>query len=161
MRIFCRRARHNITHHHSIPIQGSGVLPVDLGLDPKITANNSPLFQQTLHRHLHRVGGNGETDALRTAGAGDNRRIYANHFTRQIDERPTTVAWIDSGIGLQKIAKAIDPIWTPFRANNALRDCFLEAEWISDRENHVARLHRVGIAELQRLHRRFVNFQNG
>ena len=49
------------------------------------------------------VDGNRKADALISAAAAGNRRVQADHFSTQIDQRPTTITWIDGRIGLEEI----------------------------------------------------------
>src|SRR5205823_2179943 len=42
-----------------------------------------------------------------------------------------------------------------------LRDSFLESEWVTHSQNHVACLHRIGVAQFQWFKPRLINFQYG
>ena len=92
--------------------------------------------------------------------ARNDRGINTDDFAAQIDQRTAAVPGIDRRICLQKVAEPIDPIGPSLRADNAIGHRLVEAERIADREDKIARLHRVGVAELERFHTGLIDFQN-
>src|SRR6202030_1920728 len=52
------------------------------------------------HRGL---GWHGEADADRAAGRRDDRRIDADHFTFEVEQRSARIAAIDGGVGLDVV----------------------------------------------------------
>ncbi len=70
----------------------------------------------------------------------------------QIDERSAAVARIDGGVGLQEILVHVHvQPGAPLGADDAVRDRTGQSEGRADRQHAIADLHRVGVAEFQRL----------
>ena len=153
------RIRHHGRHHHARIVVRIDLPGLQCGrLDAEITANDTPLFEQALQRHPHSVRRDGKTDALGAPAARNNCGVNADDFAAQIDEWPAAIPGIDRGICLQQITEAVDAIGPSLRADNTVRHGFFEAEWIAHREHEIACLHRVGIAELERLRSGLVHF---
>ena len=99
--------------------------------------------------------GNGKADALvRSAGAGD-RRVQADHFAAQVEQRPAAVARIDRRVGLQEVlilhAVVAQPqIAAAFGADDAVGDGVAQAEGTAHGQHEIADLQLAGIAEPRR-----------
>ena len=118
------------------------------------------MFQHALERGTNRVGWNRKADSLRTATTGNDLFVNADNFPSQVDQWPAAVPWIDCGVGLEQITTKIRAVRSSFPANNSIRHGLLEPKRIADRQNKIARLHRVGISKFQRLDARVIDFEH-
>ena len=160
LRLGCRRSGHYVIDHNAFSVRTVLAGLERARLDAKVTANDPPLLQQALEGGPNRVRRNGKANSLRTAAAGNNRRIDANDFPPQINQRAAAVAGIDRRIGLQKIAEGVRAIWPPLRTNDAVSHGFLESEWITDGQDKVPGLYCVRIRQLERLDAGIVNLEH-
>ena len=100
---------------------------------------------------LHHVGRDGEADALRAAGAREDRGVDADQPAAKIDQRAAGIAGIDGGIGLdEELIVGDADLGARQRRDDAVGHGLPDAERIADREHHVADLQRVGIGEFER-----------
>ena len=78
------------------------------------------------------VDGNGEREAHEAAGAAVNLRVDANHFTREIEQRPTGIAGVHRDVGLDE--GHIVVVWQGAgdAADDARSDAVVEAERRTD-----------------------------
>src|SRR5205085_12138793 len=129
-------------------------------LNPEISPNDAPVFQQALEGGLHRVRWNREADPLRSATPRNDGRVDPDDFAAQIHQRPAAVSRIDRGVRLQVIAETVYAIRTSFRTDDPVGYRFFKSERIPDRHHEIAGLDRVRIAELQRFQPRLVDFEH-
>ena len=103
------------------------------------------------HHHPHHVGGDGEADALRAAGARKDRGVDADELAAMIDQRAAGIAGIDGGVGLdEELVVGDADLGARQRRDDAVGHGLADAERIADREHDVADLQRVGIGEFER-----------
>src|SRR5690606_32342996 len=76
----------------------------DLHTQP--SARHFALFAQLLVDDLCLVGGDGEADALETAGAAGDGRVDADDLPADVDQRPAGVAGVDGGVDLDEVLVA-------------------------------------------------------
>src|SRR5207253_2882662 len=79
-----------------------------------------------------RVRRNSEANPLRTATTRNDRRIDADYFPAQIDQRAAAIPGIDCRIGLEQIAERVRAIWSPLRTNDAVSHGFLKSVWVTE-----------------------------
>src|SRR5690606_37670081 len=65
----------------------------------QITAHDFALAAQLRQQLLYEIDRNSEADADITAGAAEDRRVDADDFAAQIEERPAGIARIDRRVG--------------------------------------------------------------
>ena len=95
--------------------------------------------------------GDGEADAVRAAGAREDRGVDADEPAGQIDQRAAGIAGIDGGVGLdEELVVGDADLGARQRRDDAVGDGLADAERIADGEHEVADLERVGIAEVDR-----------
>ena len=100
---------------------------------------------------LHHVGGNGEADALRAAGAREDRGVDADQPPAEIDQRAAGIAGIDGGVGLdEELIVGDADLGARHRRDDAVGHGLADGERIADGEHEVADLQRVGIGEFER-----------
>ncbi len=103
------------------------------------------------HDDAHHVGGNGKADALRAAGAGEDRRIDADQTALHVDQRAAGIARVDRGIGLdEELIVGDADLRARQRRDDALCHRLPDAERIADGEHDVADFERIGIGEVER-----------
>ncbi len=96
------------------------------------------------------VGRNGKADALRAAGAREDRGVDADQLAGQVDQRAARVARIDRGIGLdEELIVGDADLRARERRDDAVRDRLADAERIADRQHHVADQKLVGVRQFQ------------
>ena len=95
--------------------------------------------------------GNRKADALRAAGAREDRGVDADELAAEIDQRAAGIAGIDRGVGLdEELIVGDADLCARDRRDDAVRHGLADAERIADREHQVADLQRVGIGEFER-----------
>ena len=70
---------------------------------PEEASPNSARVDQLLHDVYRDVDRDREPDAIISAGTACNRRIQANDFPAEIDQRSAAIAGIDGSIGLDEV----------------------------------------------------------
>ena len=114
---------------------------------------------------LAAVDADREADVLRLRRVGD-RGVDPDDLAVGVHERTTRVARVDGGVGLQHAVERrgrSSVATVPVRAgDDALGDAqpALERERVADRDDLVADLQRVGVAELDRRQARRVDLQH-
>ena len=99
---------------------------------------------------LDHVDGNREADPHAAARARIDRRIDPDEAPGKIDQRAARIAGIDRGVGLDEETVVVDAdLRARERRDDPLRHRLADAERIADREDEIADLDRVGIAELE------------
>ncbi len=97
---------------------------------------------------LDHIDGNGEADAHAAAGARIDRRIDAHEPAPGVDQRAAGIAGVDGGVGLNEEPVVVDAdVGARQRRDDALRHALADAEGIAERDDEIADLYRVGIAE--------------
>src|SRR5690606_17489783 len=79
-----------------------------LYLDAQIAADHLAVLDDRAHHlqcQLHRYG---ETDTLRTAGLGEDRRVDPHQIAMGIDQRTAGVARVDGRIGLDEVLVGVE-----------------------------------------------------
>ncbi len=137
------------------PLQAEAVGDVrrhrlQLGAEPRPAHHGGAAPGRRDHRP-HHVRRDRKADALRTAGAREDRGVDADQAAGKIDQRAAGIAGIDRGVGLDEELVVGDPdLGAGHRRHDAVGDGLADAERIADGEHHVADLQRVGIAEIGR-----------
>src|SRR5262249_25402985 len=110
-------------------------------------ASHDATTRDELPHHVARhVGGNREADPL---PRGDDGGIDAHDFAVEVQQRPTRVARIDGGVGLDEIFVGghADP-GPRGGGDDAGGHRAIETEGVSDRDHPLADAQAVGVAEL-------------
>ena len=150
LRLGCRRSGHYVIDNNAFGVRAVLAWLEGARQDAKVTANDPALLQQALKGGPNRVRRNSEANSLRTAATRNDRRIDADYFPAQIDQRAAAIPGIDCRIGLEQIAERVRAIWSPLRTNDAVSHGFLKSEWITNGQNKVPSLYHVGIRQLER-----------
>ena len=84
---------------------------------------NFAVFDQIGDDSRHHVNRDGEADSVTATRVTGDRRVDPNNLTSQVEQRTTTVPWIDRRIGLNEVLKtdALRPqfqIAPPHRTDN-------------------------------------------
>jgi len=116
--------------------------------EPGVAPDDAAVLHEVVE-HLVRHGRrDGEADPLVAAAAREDRRVDADHLAARVDQRPARVAGVDGGVGLDEVfvvgeaeVAAADGTDDPHRHGPA------EAERVPERQDDVADLHGVGVAE--------------
>ena len=112
------------------------------------------------HDDAHHVGGNGKADALRAAGAREDRGVDPDQLARHVDQRAAGIAGIDRGIGLdEELIVGDADLGARQRRDDAVGHRLADAERIADREHDVADQQFIGIGKIQRREFLFGIFQ--
>ena len=99
----------------------------------------------------HHVGGDRKADALRAAGAREDRGVDADELAGHVDQRAAGIAGIDGGIGLdEELVVGDADLGARQRRDDAVGDGLPDAEGIADRQHDVADQQLIGIGEIQR-----------
>ncbi len=77
---------------------------------------------------------------------------------RRLISGPPLLPGLIAAFVCRKSPKAVDPVRSPLRADNSVRYRLLESKRITDSEHEIARLHRIGIAQLERFDTGLVHF---
>src|SRR5690606_11030849 len=105
----------------------------------KPAANDLSLFDDRLdhiHGELHRYR---ETDALGTAGFGDDRRVDANQMACCIHQRTTRITAVDRGVSLDEVFIGIEPkLVASGGTDDAHGHRLPYAERVANRQGHIA-----------------------
>src|SRR5262252_7052452 len=78
-----------------------------LELDTDGPASDTAFFNDVVVDTNHRVDGERESDAFRTARAGRDHCVDANHFATDVEERAAAIAGVDRRIGLDEALEGI------------------------------------------------------
>jgi hypothetical protein len=96
----------------------------------------------------HQIGGNGETDAVGTAGAAEYCGVDADQTTVHVDQSAAGIAGIDRGIGLDEGAEIRHADAVAGKCgNNAAGHGLTDAEGVADGQNDVAHFNQVCVAK--------------
>src|SRR5581483_4148654 len=99
------------------------------------------------------IGRHGKTDADRAAGRRDDRRVDADDFAVEIEQRATGIAAVDGGVGLNVVVVRTRLDVAVARRNNAGGHRAAETERIADGDDPFAEPQLVAVAERHRLER--------
>ena len=115
----------------------------------QIGAGDLPRFDQLIHNIAGHIHGDCKANALISAGAVCNDRgVDANQLTAVVYQRPSRIAWVDRGVGLDEILVLLDTEMGSSRsADDAHRDGLSHAEWITDGQSVVAHLNFGRVAD--------------
>src|SRR5215831_7621732 len=132
-----------------------------LHVDPDTSANHLA-FTQLRQQVSNRIDGHGEADAdvsLRLAVA-DDRRVHADDFAADVQQRSPGVAGVDRRVGLQHLVRSsVGYLERALGcADHADADRVRQAERVADGHHPVARLHLRRVAEFRLRQRRFRMF---
>src|SRR6202040_175562 len=111
------------------------------------------VFAQLLDHRQRRLHRPGETDTDRPAGGRDDRRVDADDFALEVEQRPARVAAVDRGVGLNAVVVGPGIELAVAPGHDAGGDAAAEAERIADRDHPFAQPYLLGVAELHRLER--------
>ena len=117
------------------------------------TAPRLPELLELVDHEDRAVGGNGETDADRSARRRNDSRVHADDFAVHIEQRTAGIPAIDGGVGLQEVVVGAGVDVAPGRGDDADAHAAAEAERVADRHHPVAHAHLAGIAERHGLER--------
>src|SRR5690606_23156622 len=104
----------------------------------QITAHDFALAAQLRQQLLYEIDRNSEADADITAGAAEDRRVDADDFAAQIEERPAGIARIDRRVGLNEVVVRPLADVPALRADDTRRHRAVETERIADRHDPFA-----------------------
>src|SRR5215471_12060081 len=116
-----------------------------LNIDTQPASREMTVDLEVGQKVLHHVDWDREPDSL---GLTDDRGVHPHHFPAHVEERPTRVARVDQGIGLQKVVEHSNPDHPLLGRDDSLRDGLLETKWIADRNHPVADIEFVGVAQI-------------
>ena len=103
------------------------------------------------HHDAHHVGRNRKADALRAAGAREDRGVDAGELAGHVDQRAAGIAGIDRRIGLdEELVVGDADLRARQRRDDAVGHGLADAEGIADREHDVADQQFIGIGEVER-----------
>ncbi len=92
------------------------------------------------------VDGNGEIQADAPALVADDAARNAHDGSVEVDERPAAAAGIDRRVGLEELdSRSVEA--APLGAENPGRDGVMKAQWIADRDDVIAHVQAIGVAE--------------
>ena len=112
-----------------------------LDFHPDPAARDGAILDDLLHDLLRQADRNGETDAERAAGPGENCAVDADQVAVAVHQCATGVAGIDGGIGLDEIFIGVDAqMAAPQRADDAHGDGLADAEGVADGQHDIAHL---------------------
>ena len=107
--------------------------------------------QRLFDHRAHHVDRNGETDAVRAAGTGEDRRVDADQAAVHVHQRTTGIARIDRCIGLdEELVGRHAHAGTRQRRHDAGGHGLAHAERIADGQHQVAHLDGVAVAQRHR-----------
>ena len=113
---------------------------------------------QLRHQFAHEIDRHGETDAHvgRLGAVAEDGGVDADDLAAHVEQRSAGVARVDGRVGLEHVDAALrrDRKRPAQRADDADGDGVVEVERVADRHHEVARLHLIGVAELDLLQRR-------
>src|SRR5262245_39745122 len=87
-------------------------------LHAQVAAMDRAVFAQLIHDIFDQVAGNGQADALRTAGAALDRGVDPNNVAGEVDERATAIARAAGRVGLQELFLHVHVNIPPLTAYN-------------------------------------------
>ena len=103
------------------------------------------------HDDAHHVGRDRKTDALRSAGAREDRGIDAGELAGHVDQRAARIARVDRSIGLnEELVVGDADLRARQRRDDAVGHGLPDAEGIADRDHDVADLQFIGIGKIER-----------
>src|SRR5690349_6154382 len=120
-----------------------------LDRNAEIATMHRAVLEQLRGNIAGHVRSDGQTDALPAAGAALDRRIDADHFAAEIDQRTAAVAGIDGRVRLQKVFIHIQVQIAALGADDARGYGAGQAERSADGQYAIANLHLGAVAELQ------------
>jgi len=104
---------------------------------------------QEVHHLLRLAYGNGKADTQTGFGGAENGKVNADDVAAQVHQRPTAVAGVDGGIGLNDLAPLIAYLAGAFGADNTGSNCILEIKGIAHSDNFLPYLHLGRVAQRQ------------
>src|ERR1700730_3899746 len=148
---FGRRAGLHPRNHRALGVLGAESRS-DIGcqvLDrhPDAATLDLTVLDQLVHDLASHIDRDGKADTNITATRCHYRRIDADDPSLQIDQRASRIARIDRGVGLDEILIAFDAGAAPERADDPRGHGLAEAERIADREDKIADLQAIGVAD--------------
>ena len=119
-----------------------------LHLHAEPAANNLAVFDDRFHHLQRKLHRDGESDALRTAGLGNDGGVDADQVASCIHQRAARVATVDRSIGLDEVLVGVEAqLVATGGADDAHGDGLPDAEGVAYRQGDVAYANAVGMAE--------------
>ena len=143
-----RDIRHQGAHGLLEPQPLGQVLGHRLNAHAQPAAARLTIFHQLRHHLFRQVGGNGETDAHRTAGRRQDGGVHTHDLALHVEQRAAGIALVDGRVRLDEIVVGTGIDVAVAGRNDAQCHGSAQPERIADRQHPVADLHPVGIAEL-------------
>src|SRR5215472_8340938 len=117
-----------------------------LNLDTQPAANHTPVRLELLDYAAGQIDRDGEADAVVGAGAGVDEGVDSDHLTVGIEQRPTRVARVNRGIGLNVVViVATEDL--PLCTHDTGGDCHADVKRISDGDDPIADFSSIGISQ--------------
>src|SRR5690606_31109098 len=121
-----------------------------LNADADAASLHLAVLEQLIDDLPHHVARDREADADIAARRRENRGVDAFQRAVEADERAARVARVDRGVGLNEILVPLDvDAAAAERADDTRGGGLPQAEWIADRDDEVADIEIVGVAELE------------
>ncbi|MNS63009.1 hypothetical protein D3C72_960920 [compost metagenome] len=111
-----------------------------------------------IHRHVDR---DRERHAHETTGTGVDLRVDADHFTVQVEQRTTGVAWVDRHVGLNERHIVFVRQATTHGTDDALSHGMVEAKRRTDCHDPLTGFQVLGFAEFEHRQVLAFDFQQG
>ena len=119
----------------------SGGHRLNLHADP--TAGHAAFLTQLRDDVLHRLGRNVESDADRTAGGREDRRVDADHVAFDVEARAAGIALVDRRVDLNEVVIRTGADIAAAGGHDAGGHGAAESERIADREHPIADARRA------------------
>src|SRR6266704_1103878 len=120
-----------------------------LEADANRTARHATLPDDLVVNFNRHGGRKRKANTLIPTAAGDDGRVDSNHLAGKVDERAAGVTWIDGRVGLQESLELLADAAAVLGADDARRYRGLQPEGAANRQNPIANLHAVRIAQLR------------
>ena len=119
-----------------------------LGGDPEVAAQHFAVGDETVDHLADQVGGDGEADALKPAGATEDRGVNADEAALDVDQGPAGIARVNCGVGLHEVLVFEAEAGAAAQcADDAGGDRLADAEGIADRQHAIAHLDAVAVRD--------------
>src|SRR3990167_6156508 len=133
-----------------------------LDVSTEESAVNTAVFTDLFIYHTGDVGRNGEADSVAGSALGKDRRIDADHFAAEVEQRPARMSRVDGSVRLDKIFELRNLQIPAVRGtHDAGRNGVAKAERMTDGKHPFTDLHFIRVPEFKAREVFARNFENG